>query len=340
MPAGIKKLSKIQIGKESVSGTALAATTVLRGVGAMLGDQRKVEEVEEVIGIIGGADRDAIVQLLTMIDVPAKPITPEQFQYVLAMALGGPTTGAADGVGTDKIFITNIPTTAQPTAVTYTVEGGDSFEVERSEYCVVTKFTITMAANALAKLQFSIMGRQSTRMSGGFTAALALPALSELPVNKAKVYLDAIGGAYGTTQVANTIIGAQINVTTQWVPQFTMDGNLYYSYPSYADTKVEGAITFLHDTAAGGATGAKADFRARTPRLLRIDLIGDAVTTPGTLYSTKKVIIDLPIKYLSAPAISDQNGVDQIVFSFRSRYNATAGNAGKFTVVNELTTLP
>jgi hypothetical protein len=48
----------------------------------------------------------------------------------------------------------------------------------------------------------------------------------------------------------------------------------------------------------------------------------------------------LPIKYLSAPAITDQNGVDQIAFTFRSRYNTTAGNAGKFVVVNELSALP
>jgi hypothetical protein len=335
MAAGIKKLQKLQFGKEATPGTAVAATTILRGVGGMLSDQRKVEEVEELIGIIGGADRDAIVQLLTMIEIPAKPMTPEQFQYILAMALGGPVTGSADGSGTDKIYTTNLPTTAVPTAVPYTVEGGDNFQAERAEYCVVTKFTITFAANSLVKVQFSIMGRQSTTNS--FTGALSLPALSELPVNKAKVYLDAIGGAYGTTQVANTIIGGQINVTTQWVPQFTMDGQLYYSYPSYADTHVDGALTFLHDTAV---TTAKTEFRARTPKLLRLDFIGDAVVTPGTTYSTKKVIIDLPIKYLSAPAISDQNGVDQIAFTFRSRYNTTAGNAGKFVVVNELASLP
>jgi hypothetical protein len=335
MAAGIKRLSKLQLGKETVAGTAVAATTVLRGVGGMLNDSRKVEEVEEVIGIIGGADRDAIVQLLTMIEIPAKPLTPEQFQYVLAMALGGPVTGTADGVGTDFIYTTNFPTTSVPTAVTYTVEGGDNFQAERAEYCVCTKFSIAFAANSLAKVSFSVMGRQST--TNAFTGALSLPALSELPVNKAKVYLDAIGGTYGTTQLSNTIIGGQINVATMWQPVFTMDGQLYYSYPSYTDTKVDGSLTFLHDTAV---TQAKTDFRARTPKLLRLDFIGDAVGTPGTAYSNKKVIVDLPIKYLSAPAITDQNGVDQIAFTFRSRYNTTAGNAGKLIVVNELASLP
>lgn len=335
MAAGIRKLQRLQLGKETVAGTAVAATTILRGVGGMLADNRKVEEVEEIIGIIGGADRDAIVQLLTMIDVPAKPLTPEQFQYVVAMALGGPVTGSADGVGTDKIYTTNLPTTAVPTAVTYTIEGGDNFQAERVEYCVCTKFSITFAANALAKVSFSVMGRQST--TNTFTAALSLPALSELPVNKAKAYLDAIGGTYGTTQLTNTLIGGTLNFTTAWVPVFTTDGNLYYSYPSYTDTKVDGSLTFLHDTAV---TQAKTDFRARTPKLLRLDFIGDAVQTGGTAYQNKRVIFDLPIKYLSAPAITDQNGVDQIAFTFRSRYNTTAGNAGKIIVVNELTALP
>lgn len=339
MATGIKKLQRLQFGKESVAGTAVAATMRWRGQGNMLDDQRKVEEIEELMGIIDGADRTSIVQLLGMVELAETPLTPEQAQYLLVMAFGGPTTGSADGAGTDKIYTTNVPTTAVPTTTPYTVEGGDNFEVEQMEYCVCTKFSISGAMGQTARVKGTLMGRQVVRLGGGFAGA-AIPAVSELPVQKGKLYIDAIGGAYGGTQISNTIIGFKVDVEAKWVPTFTMDGNLYYAYPSFTDKKISGEITFLHDTAGAGNTGAKADFRAQTPKLLRIDLIGDAPTSGGTTYQNKRVIIDLPIKYLNPGPMGESEGNDSITMKFRSRYNTTAGNAGKFIVVNELTTLP
>jgi hypothetical protein len=339
MAAGIKRLQRIQFGKESVAGTAVVATTRWRGAGNMLDDQRKVEEIEEMIGIIDGADRDAVVQLLGMIQLNEVPMTPEQFQYLLVMGIGGSTTGSADGGGSGKVYTTNLPTTAVPTAVPYSIEGGDNFEVEGLEYCVCTKVGISFAMGQTARMSGTLMGRQVQRLSGGFAAGATIPAVSELPAQQGKVYLDAIGGSYGGTQVSNTIIGGKIDYEFMWQPVFTMDGNLYYSYPSYVGHKVSGELTFLHDTAGAGNTGAKADFRARTPKLLRIDLIGDALTT-GATYTTKKVIIDLPIKYLNPGPLADNNGNDIVVMKFHSRYNTTAGNQGKFIVVNQITPLP
>lgn len=338
MAVGIKRLRRIQLGKEATPGTAVAATTRWRGGASMLDDQRKIEEIEEWAGIIDGADRTAMVQLLGMIALDEIAATAEQFQYLLVMALGGPTTGAADGGGSDKIYTTNIPTTAKPTAVPYTLQGGDDFEVEQLEYAVCTKFSLKWAMGQTLRMAGTLMGRQVARLSGGFTA-IAIPAVGELPAQKGKLYMDAIGGAYGTTQVSNTLIAGQLDVETYWKPVFTMDGNLYFGYPSYAGHKISGQLSYLNDTAADGNTGAMVDFRNQTPKLMRLDWTGDAVTTPGTTYSQKHIIADLPVKLLNPGPLGDDNGNDIRVFKFRSRYNLTAGNAGKFIVVNELATL-
>lgn len=339
MATGIKRLQRIQFGKETVPGTAVIATTRWRGMGAMLDDQRKIEEIEELMGIIDGADRTAVVQLLGMLQLQATPATPEQFQFLVAMGFGGPVTGVVDGTGSDYIYTTNIPTTAKPTAIPYTVEGGDDFEVERQEYSVCTKISVAWALGQTVKVSGTLMGRQVARFSASFTAA-TVPAVSELPTQQGKVYLDAIGGVYGTTQVSNTIVAGKIDYEIMWQPTFTIDGNLYFSYPSYTGHKITGELSFLHDTASDGSTGAMKQFRDQTPKLLRIDCIGDAVQTPGTTYSNKKIIFDLPIKYLNPGPLADNNGNDIYVMKFRSRYNTTAGNQGKIVVVNELTTLP
>lgn len=339
MATGINRLNRLQWVREVTPGTPVGtATTRWRGAGSMLDDQRRIEEIDEWMGIIEGADRTSVVQLLGMIALADTPLTAEQVQYLMVMGMGGPTTGAADGVGTDKIYVTNIPTTTKPTTTSYTLQGGDDFEVEQMEYTVCTKISLKGAMGQTVKMGGSLMGRQVARLAGGFTAA-AIPAVGEFPCQLGKLYMDAIGGAYGATQVSTTLLAWNVDLELKWQPTFTMDGNLYYAYPSYVGHKITGGLTYLHDTPSGGASGALFDFRNQTPKLMRIDLSGDAVATPGTLYSTKKLLIDLPIKLLNPGPVGNDSGNNMYQFKFRSRYNTTAGNAGKFTVVNENTTL-
>lgn len=336
MAPGRKYLRKIQFGKETTAGTATTATAIWRGVGNMLEDQRVIEEIDEHVGILGGTDRTAVTKLLGGLELAETPLTFEQFNWLLVAGLGAPTTGSADGSGSDKIYTTNIPTTAAPTVAPYTIQGGDDFEAERMEYAFPTKITVKGETGSTARVSATLIGRQVT--TNAFTSGLSLPTLEDVITGKGKVYLDAIGGSYGGTQVANQILAFELTYELMWIAKWTMDGNLYFSLPVYAGHKVSGKLTFEHDSAVSGTGGAKQHFRDQTPRLLRLDLIGSAVTTAGSTYSTKKAIFDLPIKYTKAAVIGDKDGNDIVDMEFRSRYNATAGNAGKIIVVNELTT--
>ncbi|MBK9711563.1 MAG: hypothetical protein IPO81_09605 [Kouleothrix sp.] len=335
---GVKSLRRIQLGKESTPGSAVAATTRWRGTG-VLKDERKIDEVDEDVGILGGTDRTNIPDLGASIDIASTPLTFEQFQYILAMAMGGPTTGSADGAGSDKIYTTTIPTTALPTLQPYTVEGGDNAEVEFIEYAICSKFDLTGAPGKAVQLGATLNGRQVQRLAGGFSAA-TLPTVEDALFGKSKVYLDAIGGTSGTTQVQNAVLGYKLNFSFPTVFKKTADGQLYFSFPQYVDQEIGGEITFEHDTIVLGASGAKLDWRAQTPKLLQIKIEGANVTTPGTAYSKKTIIINLPIKWKVANPLSDMNRNDTVKMTFRARYNTTAGTAGNIIVVNELSALP
>jgi hypothetical protein len=339
MAVGITKLARVQFGQEVTPGTPVAATTRWRGAASFLDDQRKIEEIEEWTGIIDAADRTAIVELLAMLELGETPLTSAQLQYLLYAGAGGLKVGSADGVGSGKIYVTNFPTTAKPTTQTLTIEGGDDFEVERMEYSVCTKIQISGAMGQTCRMSGTMMGRQVARLGGGFAAA-TVPAIGEFPCQRGKLWMDIVSGAYGTTQISNTLIAFKVLIELFWKPVFTMDGNLYYAYPSFTDKKISGELTYLNDTAADGNTGAMLDFRNQTPKLMRIDLTGDATTTPGTLYNTYKCMIDLPVKLLNPGPLASNEGNDIRVFKFRSRYNSTAGNAGKITNVIDVTPLP
>jgi len=339
--AGVKALSRLQFGgPESPAGTPATITTRWRLDNARLLDAREIEEILEDIGVFGGgADRTAVVKLMGGLEVAAQPAAFEDIQYPLMLAAGGPNTGSADGVGSGKVFTTPLPTTAKPTLKSGTFEGGDDFEVERMEYALCTKLTLSGVAGQTLRRGMTFMGRQVQRI-GAFTAATIPTTFEDILVSLGKFYLDPVGSAYGTTPVANQILGIDMTFEFKILPKFTMDGFLYYSYGLYVDHLITGKVTFEHDAAVSGSGGAKADWRAQTAKKLRVEFSGTALTTPGTAYSTKKFIVDLPLKWKAASVVGHQNGNNVVTMDFRSRYNTTVADNGKFIVVTEAASLP
>src|SRR3990167_3466317 len=161
MAAGRKNLRKVQLGRETPAGPAVAAPTIGRGPAVGFDDLSEIVEVEEQVGILDGIDRDAISVLFAGIELTDQPLTFEQFPHILAMAYGGPVTGAQDGAGTGSLYTTTLPTTAgPPTPPRSTVEGGDDSENEEMEYAHCTAFTIKGEHKGLAMFNASLRGRQ------------------------------------------------------------------------------------------------------------------------------------------------------------------------------------
>ena len=88
MATGVRKLRKIQLGRESTAGTEVDATTLWRGTGT-IDDQTEVQIVEENIGYLSGVDRTVIPMVGAALDLDETPAT---FEQVLATA---GTVGAA-----------------------------------------------------------------------------------------------------------------------------------------------------------------------------------------------------------------------------------------------------
>lgn len=336
---GRKKLRRVQFGREVTPGTAVAATAIWRGTG-LLEDAREVEEVEEEVGILGGTDRTNIPMLLGKLKLDPIAATFEQLQYLYALGLGGPTTGSADGVGSNRIYTTPVPTTSAPACVPYTFQGGDDFEVEQLEYAHATKIELSGTTGKAVMMSAELQGRQVQRLNTGFTGGVALPAIDDILTSLGKVFLDPISGAYGATQVSAAILGFKLTIECKWVPKWFVDGQLTFTLPVLTDVIINGDLTFEHDPAVSGSNGEKANWRNQVPRLLQLRFEGKNVTTPGTTYSKKTAIVNLPIKWKKFAPLTDKDGNDTCVGSFVSKYNATAANRGQFIVVNELAALP
>ena len=331
---GIRPLRKLIFGKEQTAGTAVAGTTIWRGSG-MLQDDRAIKFVPEDVGIIPGTTRSYTRVLGGSLLLEAIEATYEQLPHILEMGVKLVTTGAADGSGSGKIYTYTFPTTSVNTLRTYTIEGGDNQEVEEMEYCHVTDFTLTGGETEGWTMGANIQGRQISPSS--FTTAATLPSVETIIFGKTKLYYDAIGGSFGGTLKSNTLLNAQLTYNTGIRRKFTADGQLYFSFtqPTMPDVRLR--LTFEHD-ATGAA--AKVDWRAETEKKIRLITTGSTLTTAGSAYSVKTMIIDLCGKWESFGKIGDRNGNDILEGEFVGRYSETAAAFGEIKLVNTVTALP
>lgn len=336
--AGGKWAQKIQLGREATAGTAVAATAIWRGSGSNLADTREVTMVEEQIGIAVPTTRNYIARLGGSLDMAETPATFEQLLHILEAAIKTVGTGAADGVGTGKVYTYGAPTTTVNTIKTYTIETGDNQQAEEMEYSFVEEFTLSGERGEAVMMSATWQGRQVTNTT--FTGSLTVPTVEDILSAKGSLYIDAVSGLIGTTGVSETLLSWELKVTTGWKAKYTVDtGNLYFAF-AYFDRdsfSAEFTATFEHNAAA---VAQKALFRAGTPRLVRLNIPGSALTTGGTSYQNKTLRIDMALVYTEWEALDADDGNSIVQVTGTVGYDPTWAKALEIIVVNQLASVP
>jgi len=334
MAYGVRDLRKIELGKETTAGTAVAATTVWGGTG-VLKDDREITVVEEDVGYLQPLGRQYVPRYGATIDFDEIEATFEQLPYLLAASVENVTTGAADGDGSGKIYQYDFATNAANTITTYTIEAGDNQRVDEMEYSFVEEWTLSGAKNEAVKMQGSWRGRQAT--DSDFTGALSRPTVEEILFNKGKLYIDATGGTIGTTQKTATWLGFTLHAVPGQKAHYTGDGNLYYTDVKQVTGELTGELVLEHDATGEAELGFA---RTGVVRLARMQFQGSALTTAGTTYTYKTLQIDLAIKYTDVPELGEDEGDNTLTLPFRAIYSTADNQSNQVIVVNELASLP
>ncbi len=342
--AGREALTKVQIGRETTPGTAVAATVIYRALAGHIDNQLQLNKIKENVGILGGTDRTNITKKMAAVALPESEATFEQLPIWFMSGFGGAHAGVADGTSSSGYkYLTNVPTTAgfSLTGKTMTIETGDDIAVREMEHTITSNIKITSIGGEAVKVTVDVMGRQSS--SASFTGGLSLVETEDIIASRGKLYLDAVGGSYGSTQISEQLLAVELNIAIKWEPKYTHDGNLYPQFFHYVDHEITGSMTFEHDSTDIVGSGSQyTNWESMVPQRMRLEWLGSALDTPGTgttFSGVKGFRVDLPIKWDKFDPLTSQNGNSTIVAAFTSRYNATVGNAGSFLIVNELTTL-
>jgi len=333
--AGIKALRKIQMGAESTAGTAVAATTIWRGMG-LIEDLREVKHVDEHIGIALPTTRAYIPKLGARVKFDPIEATFQQLPYLLEAGVEAETP-TQDGAGTGYVYAYAFPTTAQRTIRTYTLEMGDDQLCQETDYAFVESFKLSGNAAEGIMMEASWLGRDIVDAS--FTGALSAPTLvpsSHLVFGGSSLYIDAVGGTIGTTAIASTLLSFELDVTTGLKPKFTNLGKdfdfIYFDRGSFSATL---KMVYEHNSAADGQRDL---YEAATPRLIRLYFVGGALGTPAT-ESVYNFRIDAAGIYTSMPQ-GDVDGNATVEATMKIGHDLTASSGLGFRVVNESSALP
>ena len=332
---GVKNLRKLQIGVEATAGTSVAATAILRMTGT-LEDARTLVFPEEQVGLLTPTDRQYTSAYLGKLAMEGE-VTYEQLPYILNASINTDTAAAQDGTGSDYIRTYTFPTTAKNTIFTYTIEGGDDSGEEEMDYCYVSDFTLSGRYQEAWTVSANWQGQNIVPSTFTALGSTTIVPVSEALFGLTKFYVDDSTGTIGTTQVALTLFEATLKVTSGWIPKFTADGALDFTFLENTGFSGTLDVTYEHNATA---IAEKVKWRAGTARLVKLLIEGPTVATPGTTYSKKTIIANLPGRWEKFDAIGDIDGNDVVKGTFRIGYDVDYGSAGSIIVVNELAAMP
>lgn len=335
--SGIKVLRKIQLGGETTAGTAVAADFIWRGIATGLEDTREKVRPEENVGITSMTTRQYTPSVGAQLSMAATEATFEQLPHILEAGIAE-ATATQDGAGSGYIYQYDFPTTARAVGdiKTYTIEAGDNQQAEEMAYAFVSDFTISMNAGEAWQIEATWRGREASTTT--FTGALSIPAVEEILTQKTKLYIDAASGTIGTTEISCTLLSATLNITTGWIPRWTASGELYFCVAEDQGLRGTLELTFLHNATA---VATKANWRADTPALVRLEAEGSDLSSAGTTYSVKTARIDVAgVWNTFEDADGDDEGTNTAVATLDLGYDTTAALLGSILIVNELTALP
>ena len=160
--AGVKPLRRLQLKKESVAGTNVAASVIYRGMG-MGRDATETRFPEEDIGkMMQDVARGYEVRNMAEITFEESDATFEQLPYFFEAGVEAETP-TQDGAGSGYIYTYNFAVSAQNTINTYSIEGGDDQQAYEASYCFVKELTLTGSDEGVLSIAGDWVGRDWTK---------------------------------------------------------------------------------------------------------------------------------------------------------------------------------
>lgn len=246
---GTSVLRKIQYGKETIKGTAVAATRLLPVANPPISADRKPTYPREDVGVLSNASRSYISGRLVRDKLKWDSAFYQVLPLLLSCGVKGNITPTEQTGGQGDYLWNHAPnmdgtSNAQDSI---TIERGDNTFMVETEYCMFDKLKFSGEINqdgedSTMKIEADYFGRQNT--VAAFTGGLSIPALTPINSKLTRFYLDPSWATVGTTEKTLTLRAYDIEILTGLHPKFHGSGNEFFDNHGEGAMEIMGAFTF------------------------------------------------------------------------------------------------
>lgn len=318
----------VQIGVESTSGTAVAASKRLSSlsiepnISADVNRFRPQGSKYETVAAIGKEWTTASVSGVATYDEIIYPLSS-------ALTAGVHTTLGANA-GEQWVFTPS--TFDEDTPKTFTVEYGSSVRAHKFAYGIFTEFGIDLNRDA-CNLSGAMMGQRITDGVTLTSSPTTVPLVPMLP-NSFDVYVDAAFGDIGTTKLGRLVswgwkVGNRVN------PLWVVDSSKS-SWVAHVETVPSVEITMLMEADSAGMAYLS-QLRSGGKSFLQVKSTGPALG--GSYSGNYSYTQQHPIRIVGTNGFSDSDGVYAIAWTATVTPDDDLGGSTKATVVNTLSAL-
>lgn len=342
MSSSVRVASRLQIAKESVRGTTLAAVRRMQSVGTVTRQLTQERFENEVNGSLALSVRAPLNTAAgSMLRYGPVHFT---FEEILVGLLGGMKGGVTPvGAGADKTWTFLPGDAADPAPDTYTWEWVESDLVNNYEfeagYGIVQSFEVSATPDGVPQLTINLINRAGVEST--MTGAIALPVLKHSPNALWDIRADASWAGLGGTVIASQpyAFRYKFNSGIRGARYLDARAALDFSKYEYGSRWAELEIDTVIDAAAGSL--ARIEMANRdTPamRFYELRLVGPTLGA-GT-YLAKLQGAYYHAEDSLAERGRDRDGNLMTTIKLRSAKDVTSGNDVQAIVVNALTTFP
>lgn len=329
---GNKFFSKVQWGKETTRGTAVAADTIELGQSFAINPDRKPTYPVEQFGVRAESLRTVVHQYLVMNTLKSDHAYFQQLPITFGCGVkGGVTATETTPAQSDYLWAFTPSLTAANAPDAITIEMGDDVQAWEAEYCMFERIRIGGSVSqgmdaSPVTLERDFFGRQLTATT--FTGAISLPTVEPMNAKLARFYVDTAWAGVGGTEKTATLRGFDIEILTGLHPIFSGSAAKFF------DTYAEGLIGVTATFTLEGNAAANAIFtamQAQTFQAVRLKILGPQIGT-GTTHSLS---IDIGGTWESVIPMNGEDRSDNLTQAvFRGFYDATGA---KLLAVNVTT---
>lgn len=267
---GTSTLRRMQYGKETVHGTAVAATRMLPVAVPQIKKDKTITYPREDAGVRAEAVRSYLAGVLARDSFKFTTLYYQYLPLLFSCGLKGGITATQQTAGQGDYLWAFVPAmdATSNAQESITIERGDDDFMVETEYAMFETLKLSGEINqeggdSSMQAEVSFFGRQNTVAS--FTGGLSIPT-GLTPVNSklAKLFIDTTWAGVGGTEKTNTLRAFDIEIITGLHPKFHGSGANTFDNHGEGPMAIMGAFTF-----EGGANAA-AIYSARDAQTLQV----------------------------------------------------------------------